>query len=756
MYLQMFFSFIKKYKFIFFTYIAMFLIPLIMIIYCITNANLIMKKDAQQYQNSILIQEKEICDNLIKNAKIAVNMSAASSDTRTLSKKADFSAEELFRVSKLSDSLAEIKDGYSYIESIGVYFVSNDSFVTNYKRYAPPVYTYYLNMYNLNVPSLESYTQGYQGHFFINTTKTPYIFIYQNIYDNHSKEKIAIAYAIVSWDAMLNELGIDKTAENQALFLLDAANESLSHSDIDLSLYDIPAVEDLISGRFVESENMIYSGISSDEINVHYCHMMPRTAFYQQINSLMVKYLIASLFIVIVCIALAFYFTHKNGAPINYLLSIVNNSKQNNKDIVLSESFSQLEHALLTLQQDNRALSRQVNSFDEATSETTLMGFLKGIYPNEDWILDFHKQEASISSIQEYQLLIFHFFEIENCKFIKQQKESRESYSLLYFSLQNVIDESLIRQENGEDLGISLVQDNMIVCILPLISSEELSQKALKCVEFFKNVFEIGVNVTVSDPHSLWTELSDAYEEATMISSHSTFWNEDSAITFYHYSVEEHKPEGNELLQLKKKLSNSLLADNYTIAKEIIEEIIHTYFLHDIKYFTYNQCQAYAIISMLIDKLGDLGMENSLRESYTSQFLKCKSIAELQSEITNLFDVILEYRERGNAENEWVNEVKTFIEENYANPKLCVAYIADHFSISAAHIGNRFRKLAGFGLLDYVHTVRVDKCKELLAKGYTIKDCVEVTGYSDIKTLQRAFKKYEGVTPGQYKEQSGY
>ena len=30
--------------------------------------------------------------------------------------------------------------------------------------------------------------------------------------------------------------------------------------------------------------------------------------------------------------------------------------------------------------------------------------------------------------------------------------------------------------------------------------------------------------------------------------------------------------------------------------------------------------------------------------------------------------------------------------------------------------------------------------------------CAAATGYTDIKTLQRAFKRYEGITPGQYKE----
>lgn len=48
--------------------------------------------------------------------------------------------------------------------------------------------------------------------------------------------------------------------------------------------------------------------------------------------------------------------------------------------------------------------------------------------------------------------------------------------------------------------------------------------------------------------------------------------------------------------------------------------------------------------------------------------------------------------------------------------------------------------------------MRLEECKKLLEQGETIKACAAATGYTDVKTLQRAFKRFEGITLGQYKE----
>ena len=51
-----------------------------------------------------------------------------------------------------------------------------------------------------------------------------------------------------------------------------------------------------------------------------------------------------------------------------------------------------------------------------------------------------------------------------------------------------------------------------------------------------------------------------------------------------------------------------------------------------------------------------------------------------------------------------------------------------------------------------IQKLRVEKAKELLEGGASVNDAAIQSGYLDAKALTRAFKKYEGITPGSYRD----
>lgn len=756
--------YIREHKFLFFTYLIMLFVPFIAFIFCLFSADSIMRKDALQYQNSILQHEKSICDNMIHNTKIAINTASLETNAKLLQNEAYFSPESLLTVSKLSANLADIKRNYPYIDSLGIYFCKNDSFVTDVKRYAPAIYKSYLNKYNLSIEEFCSSTTKPNGYILLTGGNENYILIYQDMFDYSLKKTSAVAYGIISWDAFQNQLGYYKSIEGEAFFLLNHNNSLFGCSDNFISTEELPDYEAMSAQSALNANQLFFSadndalisGVPSDELNIFYGTYLKKNEFYHAINLLLFKYSTGLAGSILIGICLSFYFTKKNSAPINHLLSIIENNRNKNPDVVLPENYGRLENALTTILKDNRRLAHQLYLQEESLSETTLSGFLKGIYPNEDWILEFHDNHPALREIKDYRIVLFCFSNIETCKFIREQKESMESYSLLFFSLKNVIDEAFLKNDEVTTNGLSIVSDSMVICIIPAseenYTEDQLITNAQDCIHFFQRVFELDSCITVSNIHSLWTELPEAYEEAYMTTSHVSFWENGSIVSFYQTESDNILPNGSQLLQLKKKLSNSLIANNYDVAKELITEILNHYFPHGIQYFSYNQCQAHALTSMLLDKLNDLGLDDETKEDYTTRLLHANSIGELKNEISAVFDELLVSQSQTDSDDSWAESVKQYIRDNSANVELSVAYIAEHFSISAAHLGNRFRKLNGIGVLDYIHMVRLAKCKELLEQGYAIKDCVGMTGYTDIKTLQRAFKRYEGITPGQYKE----
>ena len=49
-----------------------------------------------------------------------------------------------------------------------------------------------------------------------------------------------------------------------------------------------------------------------------------------------------------------------------------------------------------------------------------------------------------------------------------------------------------------------------------------------------------------------------------------------------------------------------------------------------------------------------------------------------------------------------------------------------------------------------IQTLRVERAKELLRAGQSVKDVAAATGFSTPATLIRIFKKLEGTTPAQF------
>lgn len=136
----------------------------------------------------------------------------------------------------------------------------------------------------------------------------------------------------------------------------------------------------------------------------------------------------------------------------------------------------------------------------------------------------------------------------------------------------------------------------------------------------------------------------------------------------------------------------------------------------------------------------------------------CTDAASLQRRIEKTLAafcaVTAQSRKIGGREGgELVERVNRFIAENIANPGLNLTMIADHFGLTAPYLSTLYSNATGIRLLDSINLSRIVEVKRLLADGLLPIDRVaERAGFSGAKTLTRVFKKYEGITPGEFRE----
>jgi two-component system response regulator YesN len=78
---------------------------------------------------------------------------------------------------------------------------------------------------------------------------------------------------------------------------------------------------------------------------------------------------------------------------------------------------------------------------------------------------------------------------------------------------------------------------------------------------------------------------------------------------------------------------------------------------------------------------------------------------------------------------------------------------AAKFNLSPYYFSRTFKKVFGYNFSDYLNLIRINKAKELLKDdSLSIKEICYLVGYSDPNYFSKVFKKYEGVTPTEYRE----
>lgn len=106
-----------------------------------------------------------------------------------------------------------------------------------------------------------------------------------------------------------------------------------------------------------------------------------------------------------------------------------------------------------------------------------------------------------------------------------------------------------------------------------------------------------------------------------------------------------------------------------------------------------------------------------------------------------------------NDENDKISSVCDYIAENYNKP-LSTETLAKISCFSRCYFSTVFKKVTGTTLHDYLQCYRLDRAKEFLIENkMSINQIAENTGFNDVGTFIRAFKKKENITPLQYKKE---
>lgn len=308
--------------------------------------------------------------------------------------------------------------------------------------------------------------------------------------------------------------------------------------------------------------------------------------------------------------------------------------------------------------------------------------------------------------------------------------------------------------------------NNVAVFNYPSDGNEVLAEK--RCREVWNTIadklysgYGIVSTVCISLTGHGIDEISELYKLLKPLSEHVRIMEyEDQVISLFkmqyskYYITESREPN---YLDMKKRFITYMQTRNYSEAKETMNSMI-TVFKEENDMESAPVDRTKYRLYGLIDLM--LGAVESFRLDVDKQFFSslfpatdfkyCRSYSELYTKVNIIFVKLIEYYDNKNRNQppQWCSSVKKYIEENLDNPLLNIGMVATALGLNPAYASRVFRIYEGMGILDYIHRRRVEQAKVFLSQGVTVSDTAEKVGFGNSRAMNRAFVKFEGVTPG--------
>ncbi|WP_214626233.1 helix-turn-helix domain-containing protein [Paenibacillus agaridevorans] len=114
----------------------------------------------------------------------------------------------------------------------------------------------------------------------------------------------------------------------------------------------------------------------------------------------------------------------------------------------------------------------------------------------------------------------------------------------------------------------------------------------------------------------------------------------------------------------------------------------------------------------------------------------------------------LQVQKQKKVNHQLIMQIKEYIETNYDNPDLSLNHISDTFQLHMKSVSRLFKEEFGENFVNYLSKVRMEHAKRLLMEEASepVQDIARKVGYSHSITFIRVFKKWTGITPGDFRK----
>lgn len=403
-----------------------------------------------------------------------------------------------------------------------------------------------------------------------------------------------------------------------------------------------------------------------------------------------------------------------------------------------------LDEAFKEMQKEERVLHKLLDTRERDSHRLAIHNLVRGeVTPEINELFPASHFLVAIVSIDNYEAYV--------------DKHNAETRSLHYqsftkkcddYSLKDLIIRSVYQGEGYFVIVFNYWQRDDEV--IPL----EIHDTILEVQGKAKELLDHSVTIGVSDPTDGLEKVSDCVIEAMAVIKHRmveesggiTYWNEKDRIEKkYTYPIHS-----------ERRILNYLgLGDLKNILKEldmISSEIRTTEFIsYDNILFIYHQLVSIGVKYLTENNVNEAQIFEKWGNIYTT-IASTDTLEELEKYMRDFFTEIVHYIKRTTRSNRGYDErILNYLDEHYCE-EIDFQEMAEDIGISYSYMRRIINDTTGMSLIDHLNLRRIEKAKRMLVEtDLTITKIASKVGYQNVQSLNRYFRKFDGMAPSNYR-----
>lgn len=491
-----------------------------------------------------------------------------------------------------------------------------------------------------------------------------------------------------------------------------------------------------------EREKYVMQIYKASDLKGYYAFAIPARFFWEQLLSMRLFSVIGILICVCLGMTLVFGTSKRAYAPLG---KIVGNLKRTDVDYDPGSAteFEFLEEIFQNESEEKQRLYREVKESKAGKRERFLFRLLEGSAFEEGKRDDvFESNGISLCSDRFVVGMIQ----------ISKGYEMEEG--LISFVIGNVFEEIFNRNDRGYILSLA---ENEHVFLLNLsIATQDVHIEAMieEGKRFLETNSEFKMTIGYSKICEGMQEIQKAYEEARTALRYRYMLGQNAIISFASVEGREFSYLSAGQAMLPTMLENYLSETSRSRdVSKFVSEIFEVYGIDENISLETMECFKFDVINA-INRVGlQCGCLLEERKKNIQELLKRESLKEFEEYIAYL---LVHFRQK-NTEQKNSNGIcqlsRKYIEENYFNSQLSLSHLGEAVGMSTSHLSKLYKEKYGVSIAHDITFVRLRNAKKLLRDTEnSINEIAEQTGFSNGNVFIKVFKKWEGITPGRYRE----